>query len=574
MKLRNFLTHLTVSALLAIPAMFTWTPVVYAADECPTLMPGDLFKVPANSAVYVVTPDLKRKYFPNSEVFSTWYENFSAVKTIPAVCVDNYANGGGVNYRPGSRLIKSSVSPVVYAVGMGNTKHEIANEAIARSLYGNDWAKLVRVVPDVFMSNYAVGYAFIEAKLHDGQLVNQKQSDAMYYAEAGRLFLVSDYLPGNIRQDVRTVSEAVFASLPIIAAKETSAGIVANPGQGSVYAKTIVQDTPLELSGDRILEIRDTHFILASNVHLRDQSRLILRNVFLDIRKDHGFQYELKADDASKVVLENVAISNECNGAYNWNFNNYASLDASHVSMPTCSIWNVFSGFSKANIIDWNKMGGTICKQSDVTIEDSRDMELGLCYGQGTVIDEELPSQVTDYNFPNANEKLIDFRLHLKNSGVKRWGVDVQPGSSITIRNTPAASISISIGWPWKYRTVTLDGLERKLYVDKQWKIEDAMLHLVNTTVTGWEANVWEDNTVIIKNSDFSGSSVNAGRAVYQIVNATINGSLRATEEVQMHVSNSVINGDVTATDNATIVLDNTTVNGKIAEEKNGRVLR
>src|SRR3989338_6125603 len=41
-----------------------------SATECPALKAGDLFKVPQHPAVYVVTKDLKRKYFPNSEVFS------------------------------------------------------------------------------------------------------------------------------------------------------------------------------------------------------------------------------------------------------------------------------------------------------------------------------------------------------------------------------------------------------------------------------------------------------------------------------------------------------------------------
>src|SRR3989338_7580060 len=98
--------------------------------------------------------DLKKfgkKLFTMSVVSMTiaWSVGLSAL--VPAG-VDAYPSGGGVNFRPGARLVKSAVSPSVFAVGPDNMKHKIADEKVAAALYGSAWSKLVRVIPDVFDS--------------------------------------------------------------------------------------------------------------------------------------------------------------------------------------------------------------------------------------------------------------------------------------------------------------------------------------------------------------------------------------------------------------------------------------
>ena len=117
-----------------------------------------------------------------------------------------------------------------------------------------------------------------------------------------------------------------------------------------------------------------------------------------------------------------------------------------------------------------------------------------------------------------------------------------------------------------------LDGLARKLYADQEWQIGDAKLRLINTKTYGWEPNVWEDNTLTIKNSDFSGSSVNGGGGIYIIDNVTADGPMRTNEKVQMTIKNSIIKGDVIAADDSKITLVNTTVKGRIIQEGNGMV--
>ncbi len=208
-------------------------PAGVAAAACPELEAGDLFKVKGNSAVYLVSTGMKRLYFPNAEVYNTWYKDFSGITTIDSSCVDAYATGAGINFRPGSRLVKTPISPSVFAVGPNNMKHKIASEAVATALYGAGWNKLVRTLPDVFDSNYAVGAELASATLHNGQLVKKSGDSTVYYVWDGKLKKVDGSLPTQVAGDVRTVSESVFSSVSMDTATVTGSTVVANPQQST-----------------------------------------------------------------------------------------------------------------------------------------------------------------------------------------------------------------------------------------------------------------------------------------------------------------------------------------------------
>lgn len=185
------------------------------AATCPTLEPGSLFKVTGNSAVYVVDTNLKRLYFPNSEVFYSWYKDFSNVITLSGECVDSYPSPSsppyGINYRPGSRLIKVQISPSVYVIEPNNTVRKIASEQVARDLYGNDWSKLVRDVQDAFWPNYKnKGTELVESIPHDGMFIKKATSSDVYYVENNVLKKIS----GTV-QDTRTVRDEIFNRLTI-----------------------------------------------------------------------------------------------------------------------------------------------------------------------------------------------------------------------------------------------------------------------------------------------------------------------------------------------------------------------
>lgn len=214
-------------------------PATVQAAECPSLEAGDLFTTANTSAVYLVNADLKRMYFPSSEVFHTWYADFSNVKTIDATCTAAYKAAGGVNFRPGSRLFKTPISPVVYAVGPNNMSHAIGSEAVAKDLYGANWASLVRDLADVFILNYTEGSALTASIPHNGQLVKKAGSSDVYYVVDGKLSKVEGTLSKATSGDVRTVSATTFAKLEIAGTTVTATSVTNDPSQkGGVTTPT------------------------------------------------------------------------------------------------------------------------------------------------------------------------------------------------------------------------------------------------------------------------------------------------------------------------------------------------
>ena len=56
-------------------------------------------------------------------------------------------------------MIKINSDPKVYAVSAGGILRHITTEAIAITLYGANWNKLIDDVPDGFFPNYSIGSA-------------------------------------------------------------------------------------------------------------------------------------------------------------------------------------------------------------------------------------------------------------------------------------------------------------------------------------------------------------------------------------------------------------------------------
>lgn len=201
--------------------------------SCPSLSAGDLFKVPGNSAVYLLNSAMQRLYFPHSSIYNTWYPDFSGVVEIPTNCVDAYPAPSvapfGVNARPGSRLVKVVISPSVYAVEPGNKISKITSEQVARDLYGAAWASQVIDVADPFWPNYANrGSDLTEAIPHNGMLLQVSGSSDVWSVKDGSKYKVD----GSVRGDVRVVAQSVADKVPTASGSVTAASVYDNPSQG------------------------------------------------------------------------------------------------------------------------------------------------------------------------------------------------------------------------------------------------------------------------------------------------------------------------------------------------------
>jgi len=165
--------------LLTITMLFlvAWEPIAAA---------GVLIKSPSFDSVYYLGSDGKRYVFPNEKVFKSWYSDFEDVVSVTDAQLYSTPIGGNVTYRPGTKLVKITTDPKVYAVDAFGTLRWIVSEEVAESLYGADWAKQVDDVPDIFFTNYVVGSPIFDVsdfdrlKLLTDDLSIEKHDDLMF----------------------------------------------------------------------------------------------------------------------------------------------------------------------------------------------------------------------------------------------------------------------------------------------------------------------------------------------------------------------------------------------------------
>ncbi len=154
---------------------------IVAAPVKASASAGDLIKMSGLSSVYYLGSDGKRYVFPNQATYFSWYNDFSGVVTIPSSELQSYPIGGNVTMRPGTKLVKITTDPSVYAVQPNGVLTKIQSEAQAAALYGTNWNKNIVDVPDAFFTNYTIGSVLANGAVPTGTLVKNAGSSAIYY---------------------------------------------------------------------------------------------------------------------------------------------------------------------------------------------------------------------------------------------------------------------------------------------------------------------------------------------------------------------------------------------------------
>lgn len=115
--------------------------------------------------VYWYSSNGMRYVFPNEKTFQTWfpYHQFDRVLMIPDQALANIRIGNNMTYRPGSRLVKITTDPKVYAVDARGTLRWLETESVAETLYGSGWNTLIDDIPDAFFANYTMGQSIRRA---------------------------------------------------------------------------------------------------------------------------------------------------------------------------------------------------------------------------------------------------------------------------------------------------------------------------------------------------------------------------------------------------------------------------
>lgn len=232
-----------------------------APAHAATLVAGDLIKA-SGPAVYYYTADGKRAPFPNEKVYNSWFVGYGKVKTITDTELAALSlSGTNMTYRPGTRLVKITTDPKVYAVQPGGSLHWVKTEEIAKALYGDNWNKQIDDVADVFFTNYSKGSDVESAKPTVGSLVKTAGSSDIYFVDADGKRKLSDLAAfdanGFQSKFVRTVSDAVLAALTASAKGEVKAkeATVAEPQFAAAPAAAKPGETPAAPQGKQMLTV-------------------------------------------------------------------------------------------------------------------------------------------------------------------------------------------------------------------------------------------------------------------------------------------------------------------------------
>jgi hypothetical protein len=156
---------------------------------------GQLVKSTSNSAVYYISANGKRYVFFNEGIFYSWYDNFNNLVTISEEELSGYPIGGNVRYRPGTKLVKITSDPKVYAVQPEGILRHIPDETTAMTLYGPSWASRVNELPDVLFTppNYEIGTPLASGghDLPDGYMAGTPQGETYIIASGLKRRLAS-----------------------------------------------------------------------------------------------------------------------------------------------------------------------------------------------------------------------------------------------------------------------------------------------------------------------------------------------------------------------------------------------
>ena len=159
-----------------------------------------------DEAVYVIGDDGMRHAFPSEAVFKTWFENFDDVAYIDPANLAGYPLGKNVTVRAGTKLVKVTTDPKVYAVEPGGVLRWVTSEEIATELYGASWATHVIDVADTSWGNYSVGEPITEA-IHSAGTIGALSTGSVVYLDGTSYFT----MPGDVYAYMRFDGENMVA---------------------------------------------------------------------------------------------------------------------------------------------------------------------------------------------------------------------------------------------------------------------------------------------------------------------------------------------------------------------------
>lgn len=225
-----------------------------------TLTDGDLIKASGAAVYYYRGTDGKRCPFPNDKIFHSWFSDFKSVKTI----MDGELQAIGLcktpmTYRPGTRLVKITTDPKVYAVEAPNMLRHVADEATAKALFGDNWAKQIDDVGDVFFGNYDASDKQVTVTMPPaGSVFKASDTSKLYYIDkstAGAYTkreiadLNAFKANGWMEKDIHSVAPSVLAGLTAGAGISAVEKALSMPQWSAAAQLPATPETPVAVAG-------------------------------------------------------------------------------------------------------------------------------------------------------------------------------------------------------------------------------------------------------------------------------------------------------------------------------------
>jgi len=261
---------------------------VVVAPEVSAAQAGDLIKMDGLSSVYYLGADGKRYVFPNEATYFSWYSDFSGVVTISQSELESYPLGKNVTMRPGTKLVKITTNPKVYAVEPNGMLVAIPDEATALALYGDMWNKRIVDVPDAFFTNYEISSEEVDSTAYPtGSLVKFGADATVYYIDAdGTARAIADeaaFLANRFKWDDVIVSSLSAPTVgteitgAISGLTDTSSGAGGTAGAGTGMTVAIASDTPEagNIPAGSPVDFLKVNFTAASDGDVRIQSATV-----------------------------------------------------------------------------------------------------------------------------------------------------------------------------------------------------------------------------------------------------------------------------------------------------------
>ncbi|MCK9438686.1 hypothetical protein M0Q39_01220 [Patescibacteria group bacterium] len=253
-RLKKIFTSAVMVMTVAVMSGALVAPVANAAAQA-----GDLIKKDGLSAVYYLGEDGKRYVFPNESTFKSWYSDFSSVVTVSADELASYPLGANVVVRPGTKLVKITTDPKVYAVEPNGTLRWVQTEADAIALYGANWAQRVIDVADSFFTNYTIGTPLASNETPVGSLVKKSGENSIYYYDGTNYRLIEDEVAflANRFQNANVLTLNNFtpsgatitgAEATIVKTSQSGQATGWKPGQGTGVTVALNSMTPASQS--------------------------------------------------------------------------------------------------------------------------------------------------------------------------------------------------------------------------------------------------------------------------------------------------------------------------------------